>query len=125
MKLMVAITSLRCRIDRLLVELFCDYSFKKDFLYSASGLALLEPYGCQSLQNHQGRVRGVLRVYEESGASDPEVPPAAALEGRSKLRCSTNSPRQYIETLELHLRQLVEDWRRQIRAEDRHGTRKW
>ena len=30
-------TRLRCRIDRLLVELFCDYSFKKDFLYTPSG----------------------------------------------------------------------------------------
>lgn len=42
----VTITSLRCRLDRLLIELFCDYSFKKDFLYSDSGLALVERYGC-------------------------------------------------------------------------------
>jgi len=42
----VAITSHRCRISKLLVELFCDYSFKKDFLYSNSGLALIEQYGC-------------------------------------------------------------------------------
>jgi transposase len=40
------ITRLRCRIDRVLVELFCDYSFKKDFLYSPSGLGLIEAYGC-------------------------------------------------------------------------------
>ena len=42
----VAITSHRCRISKLMVELFCDYSFKKDFLYSNSGLALVEVYGC-------------------------------------------------------------------------------
>jgi transposase len=42
----VAITSHRCRISKLLVELFCDYSFKKDFLYSNSGLALVEQYSC-------------------------------------------------------------------------------
>jgi transposase len=41
-----AITGLRCRISKLLVELFCDYSFKKDFLYSNSGLALVAVYGC-------------------------------------------------------------------------------
>lgn len=41
-----AITSHRCRISKLMVELFCDYSFKKDFLYSNSGLALVEQYGC-------------------------------------------------------------------------------
>jgi hypothetical protein len=42
----VSITSLRVRISKLLVELFCDYSFEKDFLYSNSGLALVELYGC-------------------------------------------------------------------------------
>jgi transposase len=42
----VSCTRLRCRLSKLLVELFCDYSFKKDFLYSNSGLALVEHYGC-------------------------------------------------------------------------------
>jgi len=42
----VAMTSHRCRISKILVELFCDYSFKKDFLYSNSGLSLVEQYGC-------------------------------------------------------------------------------
>lgn len=42
----VANTRLRCRIDRLLIDLFCDYSFKKDFLYSTSGMALVEQYDC-------------------------------------------------------------------------------
>ena len=42
----VSLTSLRCRISKLLLELFCDYSFKKDFLYSRSGLSLIEHYGC-------------------------------------------------------------------------------
>lgn len=42
----VNITSHRCRISKLMIELFCDYSFKKDFLYSNSGLALVEMYGC-------------------------------------------------------------------------------
>ena len=45
----VAITSHRCRISKLLVELFCDYSFEKDFLYSNSGLALVEAVWLQSL----------------------------------------------------------------------------
>jgi transposase len=40
------ITSLRCRIDRLLVELFCDFSFTKDFLYGTSGQVLIERFGC-------------------------------------------------------------------------------
>jgi len=40
------ITALRCKIDRLLIELFCDFSFTKDFLYGNSGAALIERFGC-------------------------------------------------------------------------------
>jgi transposase len=40
------ITSLRCRIDRILIELFCDFSFTKDFLYGNSGAVLIELFGC-------------------------------------------------------------------------------
>jgi transposase len=42
----VAIISHRCRISKLLLELFCDFSFKKDFLFSNTGLTLVEQYGC-------------------------------------------------------------------------------
>jgi transposase len=41
-----AIVSVRCRLHRSLVELFCDYSFSNDFLYSNSGRALMDKYGC-------------------------------------------------------------------------------
>jgi transposase len=40
------ITSLRCRIDRILIELFCDFSFTKDFLYGKSGAVLIDRFGC-------------------------------------------------------------------------------
>jgi transposase len=40
------IISLRCRIDRVLIELFCDFSFTKDFLYGNSGAVLIDRYGC-------------------------------------------------------------------------------
>ena len=42
----VEIVRLKGRLNKLMVELFCDYSFKKDFLYSNSGLALIKKYGC-------------------------------------------------------------------------------
>ncbi len=42
----VEIVRLKGRLNKLMVELFCDYSFKKDFLYSTSGLALIEKYSC-------------------------------------------------------------------------------
>ncbi len=41
-----AIVSVRCRLHRSLVELFCDYSFNNDFLYTTSGRALMDKYGC-------------------------------------------------------------------------------
>jgi len=42
----VQIVRLKGRLDTILIELFCDYSFKKDFLYSNSGIALVNKYGC-------------------------------------------------------------------------------
>ena len=38
----VEIVRLKGRLNKLMVELFCDYSFKKDFLYSNSGFALTQ-----------------------------------------------------------------------------------
>lgn len=40
------ITALRCKIDRLLIEFFCDFSFTKDFLYGKSGAVLIDQFGC-------------------------------------------------------------------------------
>lgn len=40
------ITALRCKIDRLLIEFFCDFSFTKDFLYGNSGAVLIDRFGC-------------------------------------------------------------------------------
>ncbi len=40
------ITSLRCRINKVLIELFCDFSFTKDFLYGNSGQVLIDLFGC-------------------------------------------------------------------------------
>jgi len=36
----------RCKIHHLIVRLFCDYPMKKDFIYTASGHALLRHFGC-------------------------------------------------------------------------------
>ena len=41
-----ATVAVRGRLHRALLELFCDYSFKRDFLYSTSGRALMDKYGC-------------------------------------------------------------------------------
>jgi transposase len=36
----------RCKIHHLIVRLFCDYPMAKDFIYTASGSALMGKYGC-------------------------------------------------------------------------------
>ena len=41
-----ATVAVRGRLHRALMELFCDYSFKRNFLYSTSGRALMDKYGC-------------------------------------------------------------------------------
>lgn len=43
---LVDLTRVRCRIEKLRVELFCDYSFKKDFMYRSNGRAVAQLYGC-------------------------------------------------------------------------------
>jgi transposase len=40
-----AVVSVRCGLHRSLLQLFCDYSFGKDFLYTTSGRALIGKYG--------------------------------------------------------------------------------
>ena len=41
-----AVVSARGGLHRALVQIFCDYSFGKDFLYTTSGRALVDQYGC-------------------------------------------------------------------------------
>ncbi len=40
-----AVVSVRGGLHRALLQLFCDYSFGKDFLYTTSGRALVDKYG--------------------------------------------------------------------------------
>lgn len=114
----VSITSLRCRIGKLLVELFCDYSFKKDFLYSGSGLALVANYGCnpyrivkagfnrfsKSMKKGAKRIRRATlhRLWEDAQSSVlNELPPG------------------YVEVLEKRLGILIQDYLKKLdRKED-------
>jgi hypothetical protein len=59
-----AIVTVRCRLHRALVELFCDYSFGNDFLYSNSGRALMDKYGCnpyRTVRAGRGRFERAMR----------------------------------------------------------------
>ena len=105
----ISITSHRCRTSKILVELFCDYSFKKDFLYSPSGLALVEVYGCNPY-------RIVADGYEKFCRKMRKAAPRA--QGKTLERLWEDSlssarndmPTEYIEVVEGHLYEHLDDY---------------
>ena len=102
-------TRIRCKLERLLIELFCDYSFKKDFLYSNSGLALVEKYGCNPY-------RIIKAGYKRFAKSMKRSAPRIRQESIDRLWRDAESsvlnemPAGYIEVLESRLYQLLEDY---------------
>ena len=109
----VEITRARCKISRLLVELFCDYSFKKDFLYDSSGRALIERFGCNPY-------RIIETGYEAFAEAMKGAVPRIRQETLKRLwrdaSCSVLNelPDGYIEVLEMQLHQLIRDYDEQI-----------
>ena len=105
----VSITRIRCKISRLLVELFCDYSFKKDFIYGKSGQALLLHYGCnpytivtagfasftKTMKQAVPRIRQktLVRLWDDACQSVRNF-----------------QPEGYIQLLEDHLQTLIQDY---------------
>ena len=114
----VSLTSLRCRISKLLLELFCDYSFKKDFLYSRSGLSLIEHYGC----NPNRIVADGFSVFcRTMKRSVPRIR-QKTLERLWEDACNSvlnELPAGYVSILENRLHEYLEDYHReQERKED-------
>lgn len=110
-------TRLRCRIDRLLVELFCDYSFKKDFLYTPSGMALVDAYDCNPYH--------IIKVgYKRFSLRMKKTAPRIREESLQRLRndaqssVHTGQPEEYVATLESHFCQLIADWQWQKKRKD-------
>jgi len=78
-------TSMKCQIHFLLQRLFCDYSFKKDFLYTLTGRVLVEQYHaspyrilksgykrfCTKMKKHAPRVRKLTleRLWQDAQSS--------------------------------------------------------
>lgn len=111
------ITSLRCRIDRLLVELFCDYSFKKDFLYSDSGQALFRHYGA----NPYRIVAAGFKKFSATmkiATSRIQRTTLERLWQDAQSSVLNQQPEEYIALQEVHLRQLLEDWKLQIERKE-------
>ena len=104
-----ATVAVRGRLHRALMDLFCDYSFKRNFLYSTSGRALMDKYGCnpyrivragrtrfeRAMRRRAPRIRqrSLDRLWEDAAASvRHQVTP------------------DYADLLELHVRQLWEEF---------------
>jgi transposase len=110
-------TRARCKLDRLLVELFCDYSFKKDFLYSNSGLGLVEQYGCNPY-------RIVAAGYKNFCRTMKRAAPRIKRESLERLWRDAQSsalnemPDGYVAVLEDRLYQLMEDYLKQLERKE-------
>ncbi len=110
-------TRLRCRIERLLVELFCDYSFKKDFLYTPSGMALVEVYGCNPYRIIKAEfTRFATRMRKAAPRIRHQTLQRLMDDAESSIH--TGQPEEYVATLESHLRQLINDWQWQRKRKE-------
>lgn len=108
--------SLRCQIHRVLTQLFCEFSFQKDFLFESPALPpLIQEFGLnpyrivsagqavffRKMKKHGVRVRTLERLWQDAQRSSlQQLEPG------------------YSDLLELNLRELFEDlWRCQQRLE--------
>ena len=100
---------IRSRISRLLVELFCDYSFEKDFLYISSGTALVDKFGCNPYRIVNA---GYTRFSMMMKKSAPRIREATLrrLWEDAKSSVLNEQPEEYIEVIEMQLKQLMEDY---------------
>jgi transposase len=102
---------IRCRISKLLVELFCDYSFEKDFLYGSSGKALVDKYGCNPYRIVKA---GYKRFSTYMKKTVPRIRQTTLkrLWEDSQSSALNEQPEAYIEVIETQLKQLLEDYER-------------
>jgi len=108
---------IRCRISKLLVELFCDYSFEKDFLYIPSGRALVEKFGCNP---YRIVTAGFRRFCASMKKAAPRIREATLkrLWDDAHSSALNEQPEAYIEVIETQLKQLMEDyWRNEERSQ--------
>ncbi len=111
------ITSLRCKIDRLLIELFCDFSFTRDFLYGNSGRVLIDRFGCNPY-------RIIETGYETFAATMKQAIPRIRRDTITRLWQDSESsvlnelPAGYRDVLEEQFRDLIAQFRdRELRKE--------
>ena len=104
-----AIISLKGRMNKVLVELFCDYSFKKDFLYSTSGMALFNKFNCNPYLIVKAGHKRFCKAMKKS-APRIRVDSLQRIWDDAQSSVLNELPDVYIETLQTHMQKLMQDY---------------
>ena len=102
-------SSLRNMMSEILLDLYCDYSFKKDFLYSRSGQVLLKKYGCNPYKILED---GYKRFRAKMKRAVPRIRTATLerLWEDALSSCLNNQPENYILLSEQHLKDRMSEY---------------
>lgn len=103
-----AYTSTRCKIHRVLAELFCDYSFGKDYLYSNNGRIFMEKYSANPYRVVQ---RGYSIFFQRLKRAAPRIRKTTIQRLWQDAQCSVRHqlPADYVQVLESRLKYLWEE----------------
>jgi len=113
----VEIVRLKGRLNKLMVELFCDYSFKKDFLYSNSGFALVEKYGCNPYRIIKSGFNRFCRTMKKAAPRIHEKTLKRLFED-AQSSVLNELPPGYIEVLQQRFYQLFQDYLKQSKGKE-------
>jgi transposase len=104
-----AVVSVRGGLHRALLQLFCDYSFDKDFLYTISGRALVDRYGANPyriVRAGKARFEGAMR----RRAPHIRQTTLDRLWDNAQTSARHEHAAQHADLLELQVRQLWEEF---------------
>ncbi len=111
----------RCQLHHLLFRLFPDYGFKRDFLYSPSGVALLQRYGCNPYRILAAGRSRFARTIKRSAPRIRATSIARLLEqAQSSLRALPTAPQAAL--LEMRLHQLWQDYQLHLQRKQQAKT---
>ena len=104
-----AVVSVRGGLHRSLLQLFCDYSFGKDFLYTTSGRALVNKYGGNSYRIVRA---GKVRFERAMRRRAPRIrqPTLDRLWDNAVTSARHQHAAEHADLLELQVRQLWEEF---------------
>jgi transposase len=103
------LVELRNMLHHVITELFCDYSFSRDFLYEVSGKALVQKYACNPYRIVQ---IGHSRFFKAMKSLSPRIRTDTVdrLWSQAQSSVLNQMPDAYIAILEDRFQQLWEDY---------------